>query len=96
MPGHVVQPRTYVLVFIALLVLLGATLAAARVDLGPLNLIVWLTIAGIKATLVVLYFMHVRYASRTTWVFAAAGLLWFFTLLGLTLADYLSRGWPRF
>lgn len=94
MADHIVSVRFYLWVYVALMVLLGATLGAAYANLGPFNTVLWITIAGMKAALVVLYFMHVRYASKMTWLFAGAGLLWFFTLLGLTLTDYFSRGWP--
>ena len=60
---------------------------------GPLNAIVALSIAVLKATLVVLYFMHVRYSSKLTWVFVCAGLIWLFILFAFTLSDYLTRGW---
>ena len=60
---------------------------------GQLNVIIALTIAVVKATLVVLYFMHVRYSSKLTWVFVCAGIIWLFILFAFTLSDYLTRGW---
>jgi len=65
----------------------------AKLDLGLLNVVVALTIAVIKATLVVLYFMHVRWSSRLTWVFVCAGFFWLAIMVALTLSDYLTRGW---
>ena len=62
-------------------------------DLGALNVFVALTIAVVKATVVVLYFMHVRYSSRLTQVIVAAGVLWLIIMLTFTLADYMTRGW---
>ena len=70
------------------------TTGVAFIDLGRIgNIAVALTIAVIKAVLVMLYFMHLRYSSRLTTLFAAAGVFWFGILLVLTLSDYLSRGW---
>jgi cytochrome c oxidase subunit 4 len=65
----------------------------AAVDLGPLNNIVMLTVACIKALLVILFFMHVRWGTRLTWVVAASGFFWLLILFSITMADYMSRGW---
>jgi cytochrome c oxidase subunit 4 len=92
MTPHVLAPRTYVTVFGALLFLLLVTVAAAALDLGPMNFVVAMAIAAVKATLIVLVFMHVRYGSRLTWVFAGAAFLWLGILLALSLSDYLTRG----
>ncbi|MBI2220843.1 MAG: cytochrome C oxidase subunit IV family protein, partial [Acidobacteria bacterium] len=62
-------------------------------DLKFMNTIVALTIAVTKATLVVLFFMHVKYSTRLTWVVAASGVVWLAIMVSLTLSDYLSRGW---
>lgn len=90
---HPVLPaRTYLLVFMALLVLAGATVGIAFVDLGDLvNSLLALAIAAIKALLVILFFMHVRYSSQLTKLFVLAGFFWLFILVGLTLTDYLTR-----
>lgn len=103
MAAHVLPLRTYLAVFAALMVLLVATVAAALFDFGQftvgswnlhfVNVLVMLTIAIVKTLLVVLYFMHVRYSSRLTWVFASAGFLWFAILVTLTLGDYMTRDW---
>jgi cytochrome c oxidase subunit 4 len=82
----------YYMVFGALIVGTILTVAAAKVDLGPLNNVVMLAIAGTKATLVILFFMHVRWSSRLTWVVAMAGFFWLLILFGV-LGDYMSRGW---
>ncbi len=93
MPGHLVPRRIYFLIFAALMVLTAVTVAAAFYNLGALNTIVALTIAVIKALLVVLFFMHLRYSSQVPKIFAAAGFFWLALLLSLTLSDYISRGW---
>ena len=68
------------------------TVAAAKVDLGPLNNVVMLAIACTKATLVMLFFMHVRWSTRLTWVVAASGFFWLLILFTV-MSDYVSRGW---
>ena len=86
--------RGYFAVFTALLALTALTTGVAFIDLGGIgNVAVALTIAVIKAVLVALYFMHLRYSSRLTRVFAAAGIFWLGIMIALTLSDYLSRDW---
>lgn len=93
MSGHVAPKSMYVMVFLALIVGTGLTVAAAEVDLGALNNVVMLAIACTKAALVVLFFMHVRWSTRLTWVVAASGFFWLLIMFGLTMQDYLTRGW---
>jgi cytochrome c oxidase subunit 4 len=90
--GHIAPPSLYYKVFGALIVGTILTVAAAKVDMGPLNNIVMLVIACTKATLVILFFMHVRWSSRLTGVVAMAGFFWLL-LLFTVIGDYLSRGW---
>lgn len=93
MREHIVSPKIYYAIFIALTVLTVVTWSVAKLDLGKMNAVVAMTIAVIKATLVVLYFMHVRYSSRLTWVFVGAGFFWLAIMVALTLSDYMTRGW---
>jgi cytochrome c oxidase subunit IV len=94
MSEHVVSKKTYFVIFGSLMILTILTVIVARIDLGHgWNDIVALTIAVIKALLVVLYFMHVRYSSRLTWVFVAAGFFWLAIMIVMTLTDYASRSW---
>jgi cytochrome c oxidase subunit IV len=90
---HVIPIRVYLQIFAALLVLMFATIAASHIDLGAFNIYVALAIAIVKALLVVLYFMHVRYSSKLTWVFASAAFFWLLLLLAITASDYATRGW---
>src|SRR3990167_2383297 len=90
---HIVPVPVYLGVFATLMVLTAITVAVARLDLGPLNNLVALGIAIAKATLVVLFFMHVRYSTRLIPLVIVAGVFWLVILLGLTAADYFSRGW---
>jgi cytochrome c oxidase subunit 4 len=88
----VVSVRTYALVFLALLVLTALTTAIAFLDLGGgMNNVAAISIAVCKAVLVILYFMHVRYSDRLTWVFVGAGFFWLVILIGGTMDDVLTR-----
>jgi cytochrome c oxidase subunit 4 len=80
-------------VYLALIAGLAATVCAAYVHLGPLNVVTALAIAFAKATLVVLYFMHVRDAPELNWIAVGAGLVWLSILFGFVLMDYESRDW---
>ena len=95
MSEHIVSVRVYITIFLVLLVGTALTVAAAFVDfkIPAMNTIVALTIATVKATFVVLYFMHVRYSSRLIWVIVAAALFWMGILFALTFSDYWSRNW---
>ena len=93
MSGHVAPKSMYYGVFGALMVGTAVTVLVAFYDLGVLNNVVMLAIAMTKALLVILYFMHVRWSTRLTWVVAASGFFWLLILFGLTMQDYLTRGW---
>ncbi|HEX5221532.1 MAG TPA: cytochrome C oxidase subunit IV family protein [Verrucomicrobiae bacterium] len=83
--------KLLVLVWAALLVLLFVTWGVAELDLGRWGIVAAMTIAVVKMLLVVLIFMHVRYSSSLTWVFAMAGMFWFSIMIALTMSDYLTR-----
>ena len=94
MSEHIVSVKVYLMIFTALMVGTALTVWAGLQDFpGPLNVVIALTIAVIKATLVVLYFMHVRYSSRLIWVIFASALFWMAILFALTFSDYWTRGW---
>jgi cytochrome c oxidase subunit 4 len=91
---HEVAPaRTYIVVFLALAVLTITTVVVSRIELGEYNFIAAITIAVIKAVLVILFFMHVKGSSAMTKLFVGAGFFWMAILLVFILSDYLSRGW---
>ncbi len=90
---HIVKPKTYALILVALLVLTATTTGVAFLDLGILNPIVALAIACIKASLVILFFMHLRYSSRLLKLTLFSGLFTFLVLITMTLTDYISRSW---
>lgn len=96
MAEQTITPRTYSTVFGALLLLTLTTVGASFIDLGRWHLGVALAIAGGKAVLVLLFFMHVLYSSRLTWLVIGAALYWLGIFLALTLSDYLTRGWLQF
>ena len=93
MAGHVSPLKVYIGIFVILMVLTAVTVAVAYVNLGQMNKVVALGIASFKATLVVLYFMHVKYASRMTKLIVVTGFFFLAILLGMTMIDYGSRQW---
>jgi len=94
MSEHISSIKLYVAIWLALLLGTGLTVAAAFVNLGPLNTIVALAIASTKAVLVVLFFMHVKYAhEKMTKLVIATAIFFLFILLALSMADYATRLW---
>ncbi len=93
MSQHVVPPKTYISVFLTLMVFTALTTAVAYVDLGRFNTIIALVIACCKMVLVILFFMHLKYSENLTKLVVVAAFFWFAILLALTLSDYLSRNW---
>ncbi|HEY2101793.1 MAG TPA: cytochrome C oxidase subunit IV family protein [Chthoniobacterales bacterium] len=87
------SPRIYLITGAALLALLGLTIAAAYINLGPMNTAVAMTISLTKAALIMLFFMHVRYSKSLLWIFVGAGFFWLSIMLVLAMSDYMSRGW---
>jgi cytochrome c oxidase subunit 4 len=92
MSGHISPKSTYYAIFGALMVLTAVTVGVAFINLGAFNFPVALAIAVTKATLVILFFMHVKYSSRLTKLFVGMAFFFLFILFGLTMTDYLSRG----
>ncbi len=87
----ILPKKTYYKVGFALFVLMSLTVAVAYVNLGIFNIYIALTIAVVKALLVVMYFMHVKYNTKLTWIFAGAGFLWLIIMFALTMSDYVTR-----
>ena len=90
---HVVPYTVYLAVFGALIVLTVLTVVVAFFDLGNLNVTVALTVAVMKASLVVLFFMHAKYQSQIIKLVVLASIVWLGFLFLITLSDYLTRGW---
>ena len=93
MAGHISPKSNYFVIFGALMVCTMLTVIAAFINLGDLNFPVALVIAVFKATLVILFFMHVKYSSRMVKLVVGVAFFFLGVLLTLTLTDYLSRGW---
>ncbi len=93
---HVLSIRTNVTIFVILLALLVLTVAIAYVDLGPLGLPVAMSIATVKAALILMYFMHVKFNPPLVWVFSTAAFFWLLILLAFSFNDFLTRGWLGF
>ncbi len=91
MSDHVSPVSLYLTIFFALMILTGVTVAASFVNLGQFNFAVAMLVAGFKASLVVWFFMHVKYQSHLTKLTVATGLFFLALLLGMSLIDYVSR-----
>lgn len=91
--NHIVPVKVYITIFLCLMVGTALTVWAAEQEFGTLNTVIALTIAVIKATLVVLFFMHVRYSDKLTWVVVGSGFVWLLVLFFLTMSDYYARRW---
>ena len=89
----IVSRKIYVAVFVALMFLTGLTTLVAFFDLGFANPVAALSIAVLKASLVVLFFMHMRWSSRLAMIIGGSALFWLGILFVLTLSDYATRGW---
>jgi cytochrome c oxidase subunit 4 len=90
---HIVPLRVYFVIFGALMALTALTVWVAFHDFGTFNVVIALGIAIVKASLVILFFMHVWYSSSLVKIAAAAGFFWLLILLGYTLMDVIARGW---
>jgi cytochrome c oxidase subunit 4 len=88
---HVVSPKIYATILGALLLGTYLTVQAAKIDLGPWNIVLALLIATIKMSLVILLFMHGKYSPKRTQLVIIAGFFWLAIMLGLTLTDYKTR-----
>ena len=92
---HIVSPKIYLTIVLALLLGTGITVWVSFIDLGPWNPVIALAIACTKSVLVVLFFMHVKYSSKLTKLTVISGIFIFLGLISMTLADYMSRAWGR-
>lgn len=84
--------RTYIIVWISLLVLTAVTVAVSYLHLGIMNATVAFIIASVKAALVALYFMHLRHENRLVWAFALTPFFFLALIILGTLSDTLFRG----
>ena len=91
-----VSIRRYGFVFAALLLLALFTTLIGMLDLGPFNMVIAVTIALMKASLIAAFFMQALYEGKIVRIIIAGGVVWFLIMVTLTLADYMSRGWLPF
>lgn len=91
MSQHVVPLRTYWIIFGALMGLMVLTVLASYLDLGLFEIPLALTIATVKAVLIMMYFMHLKYSNKLTWLFAGASTLWLAILIAFTMSDFVGR-----
>jgi cytochrome c oxidase subunit 4 len=88
---HIISPGTYLVIILSLMGLTAATVFAAFVDMGRYNIVAALGIATVKASLVVLFFMHAKYSPKRTQLVILAGVFWLGLLLFMTMGDYVTR-----
>ena len=93
MSEHVASPKSYFAVFFTLIALTLLTTGVAFIDLGSLNTVVAMVIAIFKASLVILFFMHLRYSSQMNKLVLVGTFFWLALLIGVTMSDVISRGW---
>ena len=91
MSEHIVSPKIYIVIFLTLMVGTTLTVWAAFQNFGAFNIVIALGIASIKATLVVLFFMHAKYSPRRTQLVVVCAVFWLAIMLALTLSDYSTR-----
>ncbi len=96
MKQPVVSRKKYAFTWLGLLALALITTLIGLLDLGPFNMIIAITIATIKASLIAAFFMHALYESKVVRVILAGGVIWFLIMVSLTLGDYMTRGWLPF
>jgi cytochrome c oxidase subunit IV len=93
MTQPLVSRKTYLFTFLSLLALTLLTTLLGFIDMGPLNVVVAVGIAAVKASLIAAFFMHALYESKLVRVALAGGVIWFLILISLTISDYISRSW---
>ncbi|HMP90726.1 MAG TPA: cytochrome C oxidase subunit IV family protein [Kiritimatiellia bacterium] len=95
MKHHIVSVKTYLAIFLVLMVLTALTVYVAYIDFGHglLNDLIAMTIAVVKAMCVLVIFMHLKYSAKLLWLIAGSSVVWLIVMVGLTLTDYRSREW---
>ncbi len=93
--GHIQPIKIYVTIFVLLLILTVVTVGAAFMDFGVWDLAIAMGIASVKATLVALFFMHLKYEHPFTWIYAAIPIFILFLLIGGVFLDNPMRGHPE-
>ena len=91
---HVTSIKTYVLIFILLMILTIITVLVSYVDVGMFNIVTAMSVASIKAAVVALFFMHLKFEDSLTWAFAIFPLTLLALLIGMTILDTFTRNYP--
>ena len=91
MAEHIASRKFYILIWAALMILTGVTAAVSRIDLGSFNAPIAMLIAATKATLVALFFMHMRWNDRVVRVAGAFGVVLILIMFALTCSDFFTR-----
>ncbi|MEW6145461.1 MAG: cytochrome C oxidase subunit IV family protein [Thermodesulfobacteriota bacterium] len=88
---HITSNKTYIIVWVALMVMTAITVYVSYINFGMLNIVIALVVASIKASIVALYFMHLKFEDSITWVFALFPLSLLALLIGMTITDTFTR-----
>ncbi len=88
---HHPGPKTYVKVWFSLMILTALTVYVATINLGMFNIVVAMLIASVKASIVALYFMHLKFEDKLTWVYALYPVFLLFLLIASTLIEAFTR-----
>ena len=88
---HITPPSVYAVVLVVLFVLTAVTVYSVRIDVGMFNIVIAMVIASIKASIVALYFMHLKYEDKLTWIYAFYPLFLLFLLILFSLVDPFTR-----
>ncbi len=88
---HITSNKTYIIVWLALMVMTVVTVYISYINFGVLNIVIALVVASIKASIVALYFMHLKFEDSITWVFALFPLSLLALLIAMTMTDTFTR-----
>ena len=91
---HITSYKTYVIVWIVLMILTAVTVYVSYIDVGMFNIVVAMSVASVKAAVVALFFMHLKFEDGITWAFALFPLGLLFLLIGMTILDTFTRIFP--
>ena len=96
MAEHIVTSKTYYIIWALLMFFTALTFGVSYVDLGPWSAVIAVVIAATKATIIALFFMHMKYAEKVTQVVGIAALFWLGIMFTLTATDFFTRYFGTF
>ncbi len=91
---HITSYKTYILIWILLMILTAVTVYVSYIDVGIFNIVVAMSVASVKAAVVALFFMHLKFEDSITWGFALFPLALLALLIGMTIIDTFTRIFP--